>query len=158
MHHGSVHAVEHFLKNCLAGQTRRPAHGRRKATWQARRYRLDAPMFDARKRPVRPSGWISSATNKVPCLRHKAGAAKIEVVGRLTPLPWIGSTMKARHRADKLFQSARSLNGIAEKPGTSGPKLPKNPVAIRRQSTIGQAMEGVIAIDNAGRASRVARI
>ena len=70
----------------------------------------------ARNFPVRPMPvWISSAMNSVPYLRHSAAApGRNSSVGMLTPLPWIGSTMKAATwRDDSACSSAaRSLKGI----------------------------------------------
>ena len=83
----------------------------------------------ARKRPVRPIPvWISSATNSVPYLLHSAAApGRNSSVGMLTPLPWIGSTMKAAiWRDDSACSSAaRSLKGIGVHPGSSGSKPPR---------------------------------
>ena len=80
----------------------------------------------ARNFPVRPMPvWISSAMNSVPYLRHSAAApGRNSSVGRLTPLPWIGSTMKAATwRDDSACSSAaRSLKGICVHPGSSGSK------------------------------------
>ena len=69
--------------------------------------------------------WISSAMNSVPYFRQSAAApGRKSSVGMLTPLPWIGSTMKAATwRDDSACSSAaRSLKGIAVQPGSSGSK------------------------------------
>ena len=65
----------------------------------------------------------------------------------------------ATSRDDSAFSSAaRSLNGIAVQPGSSGSKpLRKFDVVGQRQRAVGQAVKGVCAIDDAGPAGRAAR-
>jgi hypothetical protein len=67
--------------------------------------------------------WISSAMNSVPYFLQSAAApGKNSSVGMLTPLPWIGSTMKPPiSREDSAWSNAaRSLKGIDVQPGNSG--------------------------------------
>ena len=99
--------------------------------------------------------------NSVPYLRQSASApGRNSSVGRLTPLPWIGSTMKAATCCDDSARSsaARSLKGIDVQSGSSGSK-PSAEIRIvrQRQRAVGQAVEGVAAIDDAGTARGAAR-
>jgi hypothetical protein len=74
--------------------------------------------------------WISSAMNSVPYLRHSASApGRNSSVGRLMPLPWIGSTMKAATwRDDSACSSAaRSLKGVDVQPGSLAHPLRATP-------------------------------
>ena len=66
--------------------------------------------------------------NSVPYLRHSAAApGRYSSLGILTPLPWIGSTMKAATSRDDsaLSSGARSLKGIDVQPGSSGSNPPR---------------------------------
>ena len=78
----------------------------------------------------------------------------------MTPLPWIGSTMKAATwRDDSACSSAaRSLNGICVQSRQQRLEaVAEIRVAVQRQRAVGQAVKRVVAVHDAGAAGRAAR-
>src|SRR4051794_2731094 len=77
----------------------------------------------------------------------------------LTPLPWMGSTTKGGTRGcGEYFSGGKKImEGEGRTAGHHGPKTAtKIRIASQRQRAIGQSVEGVIAVDDAGTASRTA--
>src|ERR1019366_10376324 len=80
-------------------------------------------------------------------------AAKIEVVWNIHPLALDRFDNECRDVALRqgFFQRGEVVEGDCRESGDKRAEaFPKYSIAIRRQCAIGQAMEGVIAIDNAG--------
>ena len=98
MHDRAIHLVEYLVEDAFPRQQRADRHvAAGKRLRQEHHVGLDIPVLDREvltgaADPV----WISSAMNSVPYFRHSAAApGKNWSDGMLTPLPWIGSTMKA---------------------------------------------------------------
>ena len=105
--------------------------------------------------------WISSAISSVPYLRHSAAApGRNSSVGMLTPLPWIGSTMKAATSRDDSALLERGK--IVERDRRAARQQRLEPAAeIRivgqRQRAIGKAVERMRAVNDARPAGGAAR-
>ena len=102
----------------------------------------------ARKRPVRPNPvWISSAMNKVPYLRQRSSAERrYPSSGMVTPLPWIGSTMKAAicFRGQSPFERGEIVERHFHAAGHQRTEaLAEDLIAVERERAIGQPVIGM---------------
>jgi len=89
---------------------------------------LDSPMFAGEASGAPIPVWISSATNKVPYLRHKAWAPRVEVVREIDPLALDRLDDKGANIAHRqaFFQSGGEIiewNG-PQSQGPAGRSLP----------------------------------
>ena len=114
----------------------------------------------ARNLPVRPSPvWISSATNSVAVAAAEILRASqiVRRRGRMTPLPWIGSTTNAatsparQRRLERGEIVERHAHAVRQQRLEAAPE---GLVAVQRERAIGQAMERVAAIGDAAAAGR----
>ena len=108
----------------------------------------------AKKRPVRPRPvWTSSQTNSAPCLAAGGlcAPAGSRPGARLTPLPWIGSTMNAATspRASSARSASRSPNGTRLAARQQRPEaVAEVLVAVERQRAEREAVEGVARVED----------
>src|SRR6202045_2774840 len=123
---------------------------------------LDAPMFNCEESSgTAKSGLDFVGDEQGPIFTAKGlSAAKIEIVRKIDSLALDRFDDEGRGiaRGQGFFQSGKIVEwdcGAARDEGTEA--LPKNPIAVQRQGAIGQAMKGVIAIDNAGTPCGAAR-
>src|SRR2546430_15860573 len=116
---------------------------------------LDAPMFNCEESsgPAK-SGLDFVGDEQGPIFTAQGlSAAQIEIVGKIDSLALdrFDDEGCGIARGQGFFQSGKIVEGncgAARDERTEA--LPKNPIAVQRQGAVGQAMKGVIAIDNAG--------